>query len=286
MSYTSEALDQFILLKRRAKLNKPLALLVDNLITHLSRAMVFKLPTNGIIFPSAVEKKTPLIAMLDKYNVPIRLPFGEIIIEFSHHSEDMRGGEPWSKCVCIACDMSEPGSFQTFARDVLRNQDNEGVFITSVYWNTDCRSWVPCNCGLLMNSTGIKAVPMTPEIARQYGPEVALTDLQMEMQSVVMLMSALACTNVKTAQVQPSAAVNKKRTIMHKSPIRTHHILVLGSETTNSGAETGTHASPRVHLRRGHVRRLEAKNVWVNACVVGDKSRGVTTKDYSVKART
>lgn len=45
----------------------------------------------------------------------------------------------------------------------------------------------------------------------------------------------------------------------------------------------GTHASPRLHDRRGHLRRLKSgKNVWVNACKVGDAARGIVFHDYKI----
>ena len=46
----------------------------------------------------------------------------------------------------------------------------------------------------------------------------------------------------------------------------------------------GTHASPRLHDRRGHSRRLpDGRIVWVRPCKVGDASRGVVFHDYQVK---
>jgi hypothetical protein len=45
----------------------------------------------------------------------------------------------------------------------------------------------------------------------------------------------------------------------------------------------GTHASPRLHERRGHLRRLKTgKNVWVKSCKVGDASKGVIFHDYAI----
>ncbi len=49
----------------------------------------------------------------------------------------------------------------------------------------------------------------------------------------------------------------------------------------------GTHASPRLHDRRGHLRRLASgKNVWVKSCKVGDASKGVIFHDYAIKENT
>jgi len=46
-----------------------------------------------------------------------------------------------------------------------------------------------------------------------------------------------------------------------------------------------THASPRLHDRRGHLRRLTTgKNVWVKACKVGDASKGAIFHDYKIEA--
>jgi hypothetical protein len=45
----------------------------------------------------------------------------------------------------------------------------------------------------------------------------------------------------------------------------------------------GTHASPRWHIRRGHWRTLaDGRRVFVQACEVGDATRGGVLKDYQV----
>lgn len=46
----------------------------------------------------------------------------------------------------------------------------------------------------------------------------------------------------------------------------------------------GTHASPRQHDRRGHLRRLKSgKNTWVRPCKVGDASKGTVFHDYEIR---
>lgn len=97
--------------------------------------------------------------------------------------------------------------------------------------------------------------------------------------------AVIACSNVETVAHPAPAALNRKRAKAGKVPIFEHRTLVLSGGGGSKGAPNGgTHASPRVHLRRGHIRRLPGKTVWVQACVVGDKSRGVVSKDYAVKA--
>jgi hypothetical protein len=46
-------------------------------------------------------------------------------------------------------------------------------------------------------------------------------------------------------------------------------------------AAGGTHASPRLHWRRGHIRRLGNRTTWIRATLVGDAGRGIVVHDYS-----
>lgn len=285
MSNTSEALDCLASYSKRVH-TKVLAAHLLAIMTHLSRAQIFKLPPNGIVLSSEVRPDRPIMETMDRYDVPMRLPYGEIAIEFTHTMAGDGHGEPWSRCVCIASDMREPGIFQDVVRARFLTDDcsGDGVVITSVYFHSVMRVWVPNNYAMLVKSTKCAyAIPLSEKAPNDFN-RCAL-DLQIELQSVVMLMTALACSNVSAVSVEPSAALNKKRARSGKSPIRVHHVLVIGGDkSARKDSAAGSHASPRVHLRRGHIRRLESKNVWVNACVVGDKSRGVVTKDYRVKA--
>jgi hypothetical protein len=101
---------------------------------------------------------------------------------------------------------------------------------------------------------------------------------------------ALSCKNVEFATIQsePTAAEAAKRAKKGKLPIYETKVLSLKTTETKSGIKTtglrAGHASPRQHLRRGHIRRLESGNIWVNSCIVGDASRGVVHKSYEVVA--
>ena len=103
--------------------------------------------------------------------------------------------------------------------------------------------------------------------------------------AVIELISALSCRNVKQRVCHEPVALNKKRIKNGNRPFYSYRILEIdeGKPATEPGAG-GSHASPRVHLRRGHIRRLPDRNVWVNACVVGNKALGMVSKDYAFKA--
>lgn len=94
----------------------------------------------------------------------------------------------------------------------------------------------------------------------------------------------LGCSNVQTEDHAAPAALNKKRAKAGKFPLLEYKTLVItpGAAGATGRPAGGTHASPRVHLRRGHVRRIEdGRRVWVQACIVGS-AQGIILKDYKV----
>jgi len=99
------------------------------------------------------------------------------------------------------------------------------------------------------------------------------------------LLNALQCSNVHIESAGPPRPQRKKAST--SLPFDEYHILTVdvprsAGSTTGAG---GTHASPREHLRRGHIRRLQSGlKVWVNACVVGSgNALGRIEKSYDVR---
>jgi hypothetical protein len=117
-----------------------------------------------------------------------------------------------------------------------------------------------------------------------------LADVIDERQAVHEFMEAMSCSNVSTASIPSPRFLNAKRAKRGRAPIFEYRVLTLdlpSNVAANGASETrgANRASPRVHLRRGHIRRLEAKKIWVNAMVVGAKERGMIVHDYRVTAR-
>jgi hypothetical protein len=99
-------------------------------------------------------------------------------------------------------------------------------------------------------------------------------------------LTALSCRNIEQTITQKcDPALNARRINKGKLPLYEERILTIKVNAKQStGTRTGTHESPRQHLRRGHIRRLESGNIWVNACVVGSSEKGVIKKCYNVAA--
>lgn len=61
------------------------------------------------------------------------------------------------------------------------------------------------------------------------------------------------------------------------------HTVTVEPSKPKAESKGGTHASPRMHDRRGHWRTYQSgKRGWVKSCKVGDASKGVVFKDYRV----
>lgn len=120
-------------------------------------------------------------------------------------------------------------------------------------------------------------------------PDALLYDVNDELLTTVDFCAIMNCQNVAYESIPASEKLNKKRAASGKPPLYEYKILTLdptdGHQHTQ-GSGQGTHASPRIHLRRGHIRRLQSGKVtWVNAAVVGNKHQGVIDKDYRVTSQ-
>jgi len=101
--------------------------------------------------------------------------------------------------------------------------------------------------------------------------------------NVVLINSVMACSNITLIDNAPSR-LKQSRVKKGKTPLFTYKTLhIKTSYTKGKNKGEGKHASPRVHLRRGHIRTLNSGlTTWVQSCVVGDKSKGMVHKDYAV----
>lgn len=99
----------------------------------------------------------------------------------------------------------------------------------------------------------------------------------------------LRCSNVHS-EVMPPKVDRRPPCKRRKDPLPfdTYHILTVdvpGKPGVTGAGLGGSHRSPREHLRRGHIRRLDSgARIWVNACVVAaGKGAGVVRKDYALQ---
>lgn len=82
--------------------------------------------------------------------------------------------------------------------------------------------------------------------------------------------------------------INTVRAKKGKGPLKfTWHTVTIGPRPERKDGKGGTHASPRLHDRRGHWRTYASgKKGWVKECKVGSPSKGIVFKDYKIKDKT
>lgn len=122
----------------------------------------------------------------------------------------------------------------------------------------------------------------------KYGPvEENETIDEREAQMVLGFVSAwLGSLSRRAESYVPSVKptfTNRRKIAQGKAPTYDWRTVVIEPVQAKREHQGGTHASPRLHDRRGHLRRLRSgKNVWVRACKVGDANKGAVFHDYKI----
>lgn len=95
------------------------------------------------------------------------------------------------------------------------------------------------------------------------------------------------CENVQTAEVAPPTKLNAKRVKNGKPPLDSYHVLVLpGGAAGDHQGGSAIRNGPRVHWRRGHLRRLgDGRVIWVRHALVGNRELGAVQKEYRVETK-
>lgn len=247
------------------------------LAQKIKNAVHYVLPDGGAIFDDNLKGLK---------NQTIHLPYPAITVEFCFN---YNSGE-LAKVLVYA---EEKGNEIYFYLFVTKNKV---WLITGIYCYIDCdwdfKSFILCyhdkeakiKCENFLNT-------LSDEERKRYHKELE-HDMYASIEFTLELCEALTCKNVKSIPIQEGLSTipnrNGKLTKI-KPPFFETKMLVIDvndSTYTKYGTPTGKHKSPRQHLRRGHIRRLESgNNIWVTSCVVGDKSNGVIEKIYVMKGK-
>jgi len=106
-------------------------------------------------------------------------------------------------------------------------------------------------------------------------------DVQNGVSVIAMFQNSLKYQSVQVYQPAVKHTYTNQRLIKKGKPPSYEWKTVTIEPRTASNSLGGTHASPRLHDRRGHWRTMKSgKKVWVRQCKVGDPSKGVIFHDY------
>jgi len=263
---------------RSPRLNNELRTIFENVVDLNNASTKFLLPDGGRLFDDqhyrALDESTPL-----------RLPYQCIALEYRSNGRERGPNEPMPG---REGPTYEDESFVKAPKRVVFAREIKGwIVVTIAFWTIHDANWrVLPDC----------AIPMTGYLDRtkedggrvpikfaQVDTRVPLSDYMDELGALLCLLNLLQCSNVHVERSEPKKAGKKIKAAL---PFDVYNILTIDVPGTSfQGASSGSHRSPREHLRRGHIRRLaDGRRIWVNATVVASgRGAGVVTKDYVVR---
>lgn len=110
-------------------------------------------------------------------------------------------------------------------------------------------------------------------------------DLNHEVWSVLQVCCVLNCDNISTRTIEPSLKQQKSRQRKGLKPLYSYKVLTVKATGTayENMYSTEQGGSKRTHFRRGHLRRLPNKTIWVRPAIVGANNVGTVDKDYRIE---
>lgn len=185
---------------------------------------------------------------------------------------------PFEKCMVVWQGRSANHEVYEFLMTVVGTDPEEGI-VLSVH--KGAHGQMPQKMPLL--------VYVLDEGLIRYGPveegdTIPEKDAQMVLAMVGNWYRVLSqrCSSYKP--VVRNTFTNRRKIAQGKAPTYDWTMVYIEPSKPRSESKGGTHAPPRQHDRRGHLRRLRSgKNVWVRPCKVGDPTKGVVWHGYAIR---
>lgn len=244
-------------------------LVLENLL-DIKKAVKFRLPDSGILLDIVDPRNITVEAITEKmpnYIAELKLPYDEVALEFT--MQNPNSPDKRSTMIILASNKSGGIEFKLVLR-ILKNGSN--------FWlDFRLKGFIEPDFNVSLASALSDSSPIneTENNVMLYSSYV-----------IMCLVAALQCSNVIELEQAAPLKLNKSRVKKGKEPFFTYKVLTIDSKERlvkqSVLREEEPKSTKRVHLRRGHIRRLEKKTIWVNPCVVGDKSKGMVSKDYKV----
>lgn len=138
-------------------------------------------------------------------------------------------------------------------------------------------------------------VKVLPDFLKNHADEqmyqILKNEIAEECVVVMEFLEALSCKNVshapigKTSKVMNDMRIRKGKTPFYETrELIVHSSSISGKVSDIVNTSNNPYTPKRQHLRRGHIRRLEKGNIWVNSCIVGSAELGVINKTYKIAA--
>ena len=246
----------------------------------VNRSVKFILPPNGTLL-----EDNQLKALGDDR---LNLPYPVIALEFaSEQSVHIEGSsQESSKHIIFAVDVPGEDWILILVCDYLNADD---LWATAGYFGIPIMNYVDRTKG----GGGLPLVAMADLSGQldQSPTEIHATYVD-DVWRLLSFLNALACSNVRSAALPGPKPIPGRQTKKKPRAGDVYHVLVVDVAASaksdgcmTSGDVAGDRHSPREHLRRGHIRRLQnGGRIWLNAAVInGKQGFGKVDKDYQLR---
>jgi len=308
LNYTPHAIEHmFVMSEKRAmnRMDKAVSMQCRDIMRLLDRAEKFILPEWGRILEDdewdAVED----------LQVPARLPYPVTALEYRCDYEgtdnfDSEHEEQSTKRIALAVETEAMEGLAPFLYHFhthhFKSDPAPGFYIFPVAYIDVGAIWTPPPAAYYVRrsetflqdrNSSYCVLPLGQKAyAKCQSEEERNTrmrrDLADEILAVSHLLVALTLDKGNHETLPVSEKANRKRLKKGKRALYEYKVLdiiadVMSSPRKIKGRPQGTHASPRMHKRRGHIRRLaNGQSIWIRDTIVGKPGSGQIIKDYSV----
>lgn len=194
-----------------------------------------------------------------------------------HWLEEYR--PPFEKCMVVWQGKSKTHEVYEFLMTVVGTDPEEGI-VLSVYKGP--HGQMPRKLPLMVYALDDGAIKYAPV---EEGDIVSAADANVVLAVVGNWYRLLAQGIAAYKPHVRQTFTNRRKIAQGKTPTYDWTTVYIEPVKERSESKGGTHASPRLHDRRGHLRRLRSgRNVWVKPCKVGDASKGAVWHDYAIRS--
>ena len=268
------------------------------LSTLVVASQKFLLPENGKLLD--IKKYN------EQYSDLLHIPFHSIALEITitDYPKNIEGHTTnkavlfaWTKESVINAEKNDKEHFP------LILEDDSAIHFTQIFFHTGLNDWQVCPAYAAFIPSKINVLEGKEKrienivgdanfmaTYRQH-PEEELKGMIKEMvqtgfNTLLQFCLTVNCENISKGVIEPNEKQNKKRIRNGKIPFFSYNYLKLTNEKGEYADKGGTHASPRAHVRRGHLRRLPTgKTTWVRHSYIGDAALGAVDKAYVLQGK-
>jgi hypothetical protein len=301
-----KALDDVIIKNETVKVGRAIVASAMECMILMEQAEKFILPSWGRIFEQHEME------LCNEVQIPTRLPYPVVALEYPCPYDDPRcepmmpGERECSKriALCVETEVLDEQTEMLAHIHQVHCGDMEGFYVFPISYSDDLQLWIPPPAAMFfprggnesmkaMKEHGLTAVlPLGFSAYKEYPeeqrPTRVMRDVADEVLATLHLLTALAIDHGRYETLPAPSKLNKKRAKKGRVPLYEYKVLdivadILQASPAAKPHQGGTHASPRMHKRRGHVRRLRSgRTTWIRNMIVGKPTAGAVEKEYSV----